>query len=438
MIIMNIEKYLLKKLNPVADDVVIHSSTSKTIQTKFVNNRIITTKEECSKGISIFVSIKKKLVSTSIRNFSKSSADSSIREIVSFAKFAEPNPDFNGIAKGPFKYKTPSEMFDAKVIKVNSADIVGNTISIADKYGCRVSGVFEVSDVNDSILTSNKVEANDKGTSLYLSARCFKDDGSGHNTAVSRVLKRFDYKNAVESAAELAVNSKNPQKVSPGRYSVLFHPLSFANLMNHVGDSCSVFSVESGLSFFRDKLNQQVASDNLSVYDDGLIANGLSSSKFDSEGYPTQRTELISNGVLKNYLHNTSTAIKYKTKSTGNAGLISPSPHNIVVSPGDRDYSELIKGMKKGLIVSHVWYTRFQNYSTGDFSTLPRDATFLVENGRIVRPIKNIRISENLLNMLKNVKFLGKDTQQAHSWDAEMPVFTPSCVVENVNITMPE
>ena len=82
-------------------------------------------------------------------------------------------------------------------------------------------------------------------------------------------------------------------------------------------------------------------------------------------------------------------------------------------------------------------YTRFQNYNTGDFSTIPRDGIFIIKNGKIGQPIKGIRISENMLNILKNTVEIGKTPERVVGWEVEIPVITPAVLVKDVNVTRP-
>ena len=140
-------------------------------------------------------------------------------------------------------------------------------------------------------------------------------------------------------------------------------------------------SVEIG-SFLAGRLGKVVANRGLSVYDDGRISSGVGSAPFDDEGTRTQRTPVIADGVLKNYLHNFSTAAKYKTKSTGNAGLMRPRPWTMIVKHRkERSIGKLIEGMDRGILITNTWYTRFSNHLTGDFSTVPRDLALYIENG---------------------------------------------------------
>ena len=93
--------------------------------------------------------------------------------------------------------------------------------------------------------------------------------------------------------------------------------------------------------------------------------------------------------------------------------------------------------IKKGVYITNLWYTRFTNHFTGDFSTMPRDGAFLIENGEIKYPIKNIRISDNMLNIMKNIKEVSNNSIQTKSWESQEPAITPSVLVSNINITKP-
>ena len=262
-------------------------------------------------------------------------------------------------------------------------------------------------------------------------------NASGHQTTVSRVKNKLNVEGAAQHAAEIAVLANRPRKQISGTFDVIFEPLAFANLLAQVGDTSSVFAVESGFSPLRNHLGKQVASSSVTVYDDGTMPNGYASTAFDAEGHPTQKNVLIKDGILQTYLHNASTAIRYKTKSTGNAGLIAPDPHNLVMAPGTSTKEQLFSSVKKGVYITNVWYTRFQNYSTGDFSTIPRDGAFYIENGKIKYALKDIRISENILNMMKNIALVGKEVQQIKSWEVDTPTFVPHVLVNNVRITKP-
>ena len=434
-----IAKHICKKLiERGANDVVISLGNIDAKQIKFVNNEIVKTGSEYLQSLSVFANIKKKLVSTTLKDFSKKSADELVNSILNFAKNIHEKEDYYGTAKGPFKYKKINDVYDKNYDNANLVDLTVKGINASLENAKRASGILEASNAKIYLITSNNVEAEHEGTHFYFSIRSFYDkESSGHKTISGRILKNFNVDKAGRESGLIAKDAKNPVDGKTGKYDIILDPLAFAPLLDNVGNSASIFNVESGTSFFINKLNKKIASNDLTLYDDPIFTNGLNSIPFDDEGYPTFKKEIIKNGILKAYLHNTSTAKKYKTKTTGNAGLVAPEPSNIVVENGKISREKLIKDIKNGLLITNVWYTRFTNYSTGDFSTIPRDGIFLIKNGSINGSIKNIRISDNMLRILMNIKDKANDIQQIRSWEAEIPVITPSILVKNVNITRP-
>src|SRR5438093_1188160 len=195
------------------------------------------------------------------------------------------------------------------------------------------------------------------------------------------------------------------------------------------------WTVMAGLSPFGKKIGKRVASPQLTLYDDGS-AESITRKRFDAEGVPTRRNVLVNKGVLKTYLHNTSTAKKFRTKTTGNAGLVSPDPHAIFVKPGDRTRDEIFSEVKDGLWLTNTWYTRYQSYVTGDLSTIPRDGIFHIRKGDVVEAWKDIRLTDNLLHLLKNIEALGDEPEQMMWWgEVSIPNSVPYARIKNVGIT---
>ena len=437
-----ISNHILNKLLKAgADDVIVSVSKQESSQIKFSNNLINATKTWENLDLGIFVALKKKIVLTNIKEFSLSAADDVVNKLLKFIKSASPNNEYAGIANGPFSYKEVKGGYDKKIVSLgdNSIDYVEKAINKALENGAkRTAGVFENSVTNVSLLTSNNVKANEKGTHSYFSIRAFNDKfASGQKTGFSRMINLLDVEKLAEEAALISKQSLNPEHGKFGKFDVVFETLPFANIIDNLGGAMSAFSVETGLSCLKNMIGKQVANKKITVIDDGTLKNGFNSSKFDAEGAPTQRNIMVDNGILKTYLHNTSTAKRFNTKTTANAGLLSPGPTNLIVKKGNFSKQELFEQVKNGLYITNVWYTRFQNYNTGDFSTIPRDGIFMIKNGKIGQPIKGVRISENILSLLKNVAAVGKMPERVIGWEVETPIITPAVLVKNVNVTRP-
>ncbi|MBI2143554.1 TldD/PmbA family protein [Candidatus Woesearchaeota archaeon] len=436
----SVAAYLVKQLKKKgADDVVVSAIDEEVTQLKFVNSIISTTQSWHSGKLNMFVAIGKKLVGTSIRSISKSAADDAVSKILKFTAAAVPNKEYEGIAVGPFSYREIAETYDKAITELGetAVDLLKGAIGVASRNGVkRAAGVFETTVSSSYLLTSNNVESEDRGTKAYFSIRAFVDKyASGHHVCNSRVLRKFTPERSAEIASAIARQAVNPAPAKAGTYDIIFSPLPFSNLIESVGRAASIFNVESKLSCLAGKLGKRVGSENVTLVDDGSLPNGFDSAQFDEEGVPTQRNVLIEKGILKTYLHNSSTARRYGTKTTANAGLVTPTPFNLVFEKGNFNKEEMIKEVKRGLIITNVWYTRFQNYEAGDFSTIPRDGIFLIENGKVVGPVKELRISDNLLHILKGVAAVGKDSEAVFGWEVETPTITPPILVRDVKVT---
>ncbi len=414
-------------------DVVVISHDDERKQIRFANGEITIAKNWYARRTEIFVERDKRLAGTEITSYEDSHIESVLRNLYRLTESMEKREDYYGIAEGPFEYVDIEDTYDSRVLEVDPVDHVEAAINATGLE--RVAGVLYVDHPRTYLSTSNGVEAEDEGTGIEISIRAFKDDlASGHATWSSRTLSRFKPEKAGEKAGMIANMVENPKLGDEGKFDVIFDPLAIGNLLSMVGMFTSVMAVEAGFSFLLNKLGKKVASDNFTLRDIGNLPNGYGTRKFDDEGVPTGNTAIIENGVLRTYLFNHSYAKKYNMENTANAGVLMPHPWNLYVEPGDFKEVEIFD-VPRAIYVTNIWYTRFQNYVAGDFSTIPRDGIFLVEHGEIKGAIKNIRISDNIQRLLSSVDAIGSDVHQIHWWECEIPVHVPYIRVRDVGIT---
>ena len=447
-----LETFMKKLKKEKVDDAVLTFARNNSRQIKFADNKIVKTGIEELSDLGIFVVKDKKIVTTSFKDVvgedtgevtaklvDEENVNKIIKKIMDFLKAARPKEDYKGINEKNFSYKDVEEMYDEKIKNVNDIDLFEKGMNGALNEGAkRTNGILELHEVKETILTSNDISFSEKKSELYFSIRSFfGKDESGHMNCVSNVVNKFDIEKTGMRSGKVAKDSKGVVNGKKGRYDILFSPLAFAPILNAIGESASIFSVDAGMSFFSDKLNKKVGSGEVNLYDDGRLRNGIGSTKADMEGVVTKKNVLVEEGMYKTFLHNTSTARNHNVESTGNAGLISPNVWNVEFGKGDRKFDDLIKEIKHGLYVTNVWYTRFANYHTGDFSTIPRDGCFLIKDGEITGSWKGIRVSENVLNILSNVKAVENKQIHLRSWEADTPILSPSILVKNCNVTVP-
>ncbi len=422
-----------------ADEVIAKTTFGRYRQTRFSNNQIDITVAWNDYVTDVALAWNKRLVATQIRDFRN--VNRTMEQLFSLAKVSKENPTYGGIVKGAFQYAKPNA--DKKLQELeNPSEYVGEAIEAAKKEAgekINAGGILFTKYEDVYLVSSEGPVGQDARSAIELSIRAFSQrNASGHGVECCSTLKDFRPCRAGEKGGRIAAMAKNPKQGDEGKYDIIFDPLFFGSMLGTWGGMASAYSVMIQLSVFVNKVGQKVASDVVTLRDkpgEYSVNNRV----FDDEGFPIQENVFIENGVLKTYLHNTSTAKIFKTGTTGNAGLVQPTPWNVEMDPGDLSKDELFAEVKHGLYLTNTWYTRFQNYATGDFSTIPRDGIFLIENGEISQSWKDLRLSDNILRLLNQITGLSKERQHVHWWlEAEPPSLSPFVLAKDIQMTKPK
>ncbi|EBA17182.1 PmbA [Roseobacter sp. SK209-2-6] len=206
-------------------------------------------------------------------------------------------------------------------------------------------------------------------------------------------------------AGERAVARLNARRPKTGTYPVLFDERISSSLIGHLLSASNGAAIARGSSWLKDDLGKQVLPAALSVTEDPHRARISGSRPFDGEGLPTQKREIVKDGVLTDWTMDLASARKLGLESTGNAArgigsVPSPANWNIALTPGDQSREELIANMGTGLLVTSLIGSTI-NPNTGDYS---RGASgFWVENGEILYPVNECTIADNLRDMLLRI-----------------------------------
>jgi PmbA protein len=214
-------------------------------------------------------------------------------------------------------------------------------------------------------------------------------------------------------AAQRALRRLGAVKVETQKVPVVFEPRTARSLLGNIFEAVHGEAIYRQASFLAGKLGQKIASENLTVIDDGTIPGLFGTSPFDDEGVPTRRTVVIEKGVLKSYLMNTYTARKLGMKTTGNAargitGNAGIGHGNLYLEAGDKPPEEILKSIPNGFYVTELMGFGI-NIVTGDYS---RGATGLwIRDGELAFPVSEVTIAGNLINMLQDLEFIGSDLE---------------------------
>lgn len=406
------------------DDVVVTKSRERRQQVKLAMNRMEGVFDWDSFSTDVFLAYKKRIMSLGIEG--SGSVQKALENARKRIETIEPNEDYNGISDKAFRAvgtKKKDREFDL-------AEEGRRALELSAGLNC--SGVVEGFIADAETATSTGAVFTDANEFYRACIRLYSDvETSGQSVECSENL---NIERCVNRARCFAERAAKPERAEAGTYDVLYAPLAFSNLIDSALGFSSIYSVESGMSFLAGKEGEEIAVNSFSLYDDASLPS-VNRRAFDDEGVKTRRNAVIEDGVLKTYLYNTTYARKYKKESTGNAGMISPVPWCGDVREGTESIEDLVGEMKRGMVITNTWYTRFQNYRKGEFSTMPRDCALLVENGEIKKSLKYLRVNDSLERTLRSIRAMSREREHAYWWETEVPVITPWALVDGVKIT---
>lgn len=230
--------------------------------------------------------------------------------------------------------------------------------------------------------------------------------------SASRTLAGLESPESVgRTAAQRTIGQLGAKRVPTCEVPVIFDAASARDLLGNLAGCLSGYAVYRGSSFLRDKTGQRIASERVTVVDDGRKRGGLGSKPFDGEGQSTRRSVLVAGGTLRSWLLDTYAARKLGLASTGNAarhagGAPSAAPTNLWIEPGAGDLEALVRGLERGLLVTGMFGHGF-NAVTGDFSRGAHG--FWIERGERAFPVEEITIAGNLGAMLADVEAIAAD-----------------------------
>ncbi len=267
------------------------------------------------------------------------------------------------------------------------------------------------------IFNSKGMDKTFSSNSVVMYAGALAEENGEKRSAMDFIITR-DFADVnpdkiAEKSVSKTIDLLNSKPLEKGQYPVVFNNSAASSLLGTFIGTFSSREVQEGRSLLKGKMNTKIAGDNVTLIDDGLYVNGISSKPFDGEGYPSQTTVLMENGVLNNFLYNTITARKDGVKSTGNAsryykGEIGVGTTNIILKPGTDNREALLGSANKVIeIVSLQGLHSGANPISGDFSLSAEG--FLYENGVKQHSLKSFIVSGNFFDVMKNIDGFADD-----------------------------
>jgi predicted Zn-dependent protease len=291
--------------------------------------------------------------------------------------------------------------FGAEARAAAVAAIVGPSRS----RGLTAAGKVRLGTQVVAVSNSHGVDVGQDVTTMHATVLSMGETGSGWASYLGRGPEGFDATALGEQAADLAVRSANPGDLEPGTYRVVLGPEAVADIMDFLGYvGFSAKAYEEGRSFLSNQLESQIMSEWVSIVDDGVSDHALGL-PFDYEGMPKRRTLLIEDGVGIQPVTDSYWAEKSGFPNSGHAlpapNSFGPLPMNLEMLPGDATLEELIGRVDYGVYVTRFHYVNVEDPIPVTLTGMTRDGTFLIENGALTRPLKNLRFTQSAIEALE-------------------------------------
>jgi predicted Zn-dependent protease len=236
---------------------------------------------------------------------------------------------------------------------------------------------------------------------------------SGYAQSTASDIRSIDPAAVGEEAAGKAARSVDAVDLEPGEYPVILEEYAVATVLEYVSwMGFSALAVEEGRSFM--EIGSQIMGPNVTIWDDGLDPRGLPTA-IDYEGVPKQRVDLIREGVARAVVHDTATAARAGVQSTGH-GLPAPNAFgpiawNLFMAPGSSAKEVMASSIDRGVWVTRFHYVNVVHAKRGILTGMTKDGTFLIEDGRITGPIRNLRFTQSIPEAFSGIEAIGAETR---------------------------
>lgn len=407
-----------------ADETEVLAMVSENGLTRFANSQIHQNVAWNDTGVSIRVVLGKKIGVAATNSFDEDALKRTVEKAIELAKLQEDDPNFVSLPKPEKITKVDNEVFHtAEKERAKSVSVLINKVK---KHGIVASGAYQSGVTEIAIANSHGVWAYHSGSSNDLSTILIGPTSNGFAAQVGKRAEDIHSDQVADVAINKVLDSADPIDVEPGDWDVILEPQAVSEMMTFftwLGPNARMYHEEA--SCLSGKLGQKVAGDNITIIDDPLDPEAFPM-PFDFEGYPKKPLTIIENGVLKNLAYDSYLAHKFKAKNTGH-GLPAPNtngaiPLHTYIKPGDKSREEMIRSIKKGLLVTRLWYVRVLNPRSLSVTGMTRDGTFLIENGKIVSGVKNLRFNQSIPEALNNVVAIENKLTPLASFESELGI----------------
>ncbi|HEU0079768.1 MAG TPA: TldD/PmbA family protein [Longimicrobiaceae bacterium] len=416
-----------------ADEARVNLSNTVTGNTRFAQNQVSTSGDTRNGTVTVTSAWGKKVASATTNRFD----DEALRQVVEtserLARLVPEDPEYMG-ELGPQQYPASAGFFEstANLTPEQRARAVVAVTRPAQRQGLVSTGFLTFTAGATAVANKRGLFAYNRSSRVNYTTTVRTADGTGSGWAGvgQNDWSKVDPDQLAERAIRKAELSRNPQAVEPGEWTVVLEPTAAANMIGLMMGSLGARTADEGRSFFSkpgggNRIGEKFLDARVNIWSDPSDPN-LATAPFSNQGLPNRRVVWVENGVLRNLTYDRFWAQQKNVQPTGNPGGYS-------MRGGGTSVEDMIASTERGLLVTRFWYIRPVDPRTILYTALTRDGTFLIENGKVVSAVKNLRYNESPVFMLNNIEAIGEPVavSASESGDVGQPVVVPALKVKD-------
>jgi predicted Zn-dependent protease len=391
---------------------------------RFAKNDATTNGAISSVAVSIQSSFGKKSGSATVNALDDAALEKAQARSEEIARLSPENPEFMP-PLGPQRYQAGEARFDHATAEAGAVTLAGaakSAISAGHGRDVVLTGYIATGEGFSAIVNSAGLFGYDRatGAALTVTARNTLRSWSGWAGGSEIRFGGLDPLQLGERAASKASALGEPADLDPGTYTVILEPAAVAELVYYLISSMDARSADEGRSFLAKpgggtKVGERILSDSVTITsdpDDSAAPDKL----FGEDGVPKRRTVWFDRGVAKNVSYS-----RFWAQKMGREPL--PDPKNLSMVGGTASAADMIREVKRGILVTRFWYIRSVDPRTLLLTGMTRDGNFLIENGQITRPARNLRFNESPVSALSKVEAIGP-AERAYGIESGGPVIS--------------
>ncbi|GCF11362.1 TldD/PmbA family protein [Dictyobacter arantiisoli] len=406
--------------------------------TRFATNHIHQNVAESNHELRVRAVVGKRVGVASTNRLDDESLRKVAEQALEIARIQPENPEFHSLpvarpitAAHGFSERTAQFTPEERARRVNTI------VQLARARGLESAGAFSTTLHHEAVANSLGIFAYEPRTDAECHAVVMADDaGSGYTQRMFTNADLLDFEAMAQEAVTKAERSRNPIDIELGEYPVVLDAYAVADMLQHlIYMGLSATAVQEERSFMNGQFGKQLVDPKITFYDDGHELAGLPKA-FDYEGVPKQRVNMFERGVANAVVYDSFTAAREGKPNTGHAlpapNSEGPLPTHSFLEAGNATLEELIRGVDHGIYVTRFHYTNSVHPVKTLLTGMTRDGTFLIEHGELTRPVKNLRFTQSILDVLRDVPAIGRDRVQYIDY---LTVVAPAIQAARFNFT---